>query len=97
MSLRYYQIITDSRKEGGAQKFMEIMSVNPDGKPSTTFDATSTPQTPLLTPCDKPHQNETSGDKNAQTLENKGLSQKESPSCNLMQPGLIPPRGVEPL
>ena len=95
MSLRNYQIITDSRKEGGAQAFMEIMSVNPEGKPSTTFGATSMAQTPLLTPCDKPHQDETSGDKNAQTLKNKDLSQKESPSCILMQPGLIPPRGIE--
>ena len=52
-------------------------------------------QVPLLEPCEKPHQDEASGDKNAQTLKNKDLSQKESPSCILMQPGLIPPRGIE--
>ncbi len=97
MSIRNYQIMTNSRIERGAQAFMEIMSVNPDGKPSTTFGATSMAQVPLLEPCDKPQQDETSGDKNAQTLENKGFSQKESPSCNLMQPGWIPPRGFEPL
>ncbi len=95
MSLTNYQIVSESRKENATKKFMEIMSVNPEGKSEANFDATSLAQKPILTPCNYPQQNEARGEKDAQTLENKGFSQKESPSCNLMQPGFLPPRGVE--
>lgn len=96
MSLRHYQIITDSRKERAAKKFMEIMSVQTEGKTDATFDATSTPQTPFLTPCNSPQTDEARGSKSAQTPINKGLSQNKSPSCNLLQQGYLPEVGIEP-
>lgn len=85
MSLTNYQIVSESRKENATKKFMEIMSAPP----------ISPPPAPTFAPCNYPQADEASGEENAQTLENKGFSQKESPSCNLMQQGLIPPRGIE--
>ena len=87
MSLTNYQIITDSRKENATKKFMEIMS-------APTFSPTPAH---VFAHGNYPQAEEASGNENAETLKNKDLSQKESPSCNLMQPGLIPPRGFEPL
>lgn len=83
-SLRNYQIVSDSRKRKAADKFMEIMSAPP----------ISPPPAPTFDPGNYPHVDEVSGDKNAQTLENKALSQKESPSCILLQQGYLPGEGV---
>ena len=92
-SLRFYQQWDNARAQKAMPKVLAALAT--EKKSDATFGATSTPQTPLLTPCDKPHQDETSGDKNAQTLENKALSQNKSPSCVLSQPGKLGAEGFE--
>lgn len=84
MSLTHYQIVSDSRKKRAVDKFMEIMSAPP----------ISPPPAPTFAPGNYPQADEVSGGENAQALENKGLSQKESPSCILLQQGYLPKEGV---